>query len=171
MLLGGEVLDSLVGLEMILDIVDLTLLVDPLEGMGTVSIHESVAVWGTSVGEEDGDLMEGLRSVLPEVEDLVGISQIGQRVPLLGVQEVGELDGIVNEEYRCVVANHVVVSFLGVEFNGEATRIPDGIGGTSLTSYCRESQEKRSPLSNLVQKGGLGEGSDVVGDLENTVSS
>lgn len=49
LLLSGEVLDSLIGLEMIFHQVNLSLLINPLEGMRAVAIHESVAIWSTSV--------------------------------------------------------------------------------------------------------------------------
>jgi hypothetical protein len=57
------------------------------------------------------------------------------------MQEIGELDRIVNKEHRGVVANHIVISFLSVEFNGKTTRVSNSIGCTSLTSDGRESQK------------------------------
>jgi hypothetical protein len=71
--------------------------------------------------------VHGLRGVLPEVENLVRISQVGQRIPLLRVEEIWELNRIVDEENRGVVANHIVIAFLGVEFDSEASGISNQI--------------------------------------------
>jgi hypothetical protein len=87
------------------------------------------------------------------------------------MKEIWEFDRIIDEEYRCVVAYHIVVTLLGVEFDSKSTRIPDGISSTSLTSDSGESQKQRSSLTDFVQKGGLGERSDIVGDLKNTMGS
>jgi len=139
--------------------------------MGTVAIHESVTIWGTSVGEEDSDLVHGLWSVLPEIEDHVWISQVGGWVSLLGVEEVWELDWVVDEEHWGVVSNHVVVTLFGVEFDGEASWVSDGISGTSLTSNGGESKEKWGLLADLVQESGSGELGNIIGDLEDSMST
>ena len=47
---------------------------------------------------------------------------------LLRVDEVGELNGIANEEDRSVVAYQVVVAFGGVEFHRETAWVTPGIG-------------------------------------------
>ena len=133
LLLSGEVLDSLVSLEVVLNKVNLTLLVNPLESVGRVTIHEAVSVRSASVREKDCNLVQGLWSMLPEVEDHVWIGQVGGGVSLLTVEEVWELNWIVNKEHWGVVANHVVIAFLGVELNSKATRITDSIGSASLT--------------------------------------
>lgn len=44
-----------------------------------------------------------------------------------GMNNVGELDGILNEEHRNVVTNYVPISFLGVHFDGESAHITDGV--------------------------------------------
>jgi hypothetical protein len=73
LLLGGEIFDALVCFEMVFNVMNFTLIVNPFEGMRRVSVHESVAVRSTSVREKDGDLVEGLRGMLPEIEDHAGI--------------------------------------------------------------------------------------------------
>jgi hypothetical protein len=136
LLLGSEIFDTLVSFEMIFNEMNFTLIIYPFEGMRRISIHKSVAVRSTSVREKDGDLMECLRGMLPEIEDLVRIGQVCQRISLLRMKEIWELNWIINEEHRSVVANHIVVSLFGVELDGETTRVSYGISGTSLTSYC-----------------------------------
>lgn len=44
------------------------------------------------------------------------------------VDEVGELDRVLNEEYRHVVADEIEIAFFGVELDGEAAHVANGIG-------------------------------------------
>ena len=155
--LGAQVLDTLVSLEMILHEESLTLSVDPSVGVGAVSVHESVSVWGASIGEQNRDLVKSFRAVRPEVPGSVGVLHVGQGVLLLGVDEVWELDGVLDEEHRGVVAHHIVNSLLSVEFDGKSSWISISVSAAFLSSHGGESQEKRGFLSNGVQELGLGE--------------
>lgn len=119
---------------MIFNEMDITSVINPLVGMGAVSVHVSVSIWSSSVSEEDHNLMLSLWSMLPEVENLVSIGKVGGWVSLLGMKEIWELNWIVNEENWSVVSNHVVVALLGVELNGEASWVSDSVWLTSLTS-------------------------------------
>ena len=93
--LGGlEVLDTLVALEVPLDKVGLTSLVDELQGVGGETVHVAVTIGGTAVGEEDGNLVKSLGDEGDEVPESIGITAVGLGVTLLGVDEVGELDGV-----------------------------------------------------------------------------
>jgi hypothetical protein len=56
---SSEVLDSLISLVVRLDVVDLSLVVNPFEGVGGVTIHVAVSIGGSAVTHEDGDLVEG----------------------------------------------------------------------------------------------------------------
>jgi len=170
-LLCGEVLDARVGLEVVLDEELLVLLVDPLEGVGAVSVHVTETVGGASVGEENRDLVEGLGGEGPEVEGVVGVLGTGVGVSLLGVDEVGELNGVFDEENGSVVSNDVVVSFLSVELHGEATGVTVAVVGTALTSDSRESQEKRSLLADLVEELGLGEAGQKKNKVNNLLTA
>ena len=156
-LLGGEVLNTGVSLEVVLNVVDLSLGIDPLVGVGAVAIHVSVSIRSTSAGEEDGHLMKRLRAVAPKVESSVRILDTSSRVTLLAVNEVRELDGVTNEENGGVVSDHVVVSLFGVELNCEAARISLGISCTQLSCNSRESEEQRSALTNLIEELSLSE--------------
>ena len=133
-LLVGEVLDALVGLEVVLDEVGLTLGVHPFEGVGSVSIHVSVSVWGSTVGHEDSDLVEGFRGVGPEVPCHLWGLDTGLWVSLLGVDEVWEFDWILDEEDWGIVSDHVVISFLGVEFDCESSWISVAVVSATLSS-------------------------------------
>ena len=126
-LFGGKVLNPLVGLEVILDIVNLTLVINPLVGVRTVAVHVSVSIGGTAVREKNGDLVERVWGVGPEVPSHVWVTQVGLGVSLLAVNKVRELDRVLNEEHWGVVADHVIISFLCVELNGKASGVSNSV--------------------------------------------
>ena len=63
---------------------------------------------------------------------------MGPGMALLGMNEVGELVGIPNEEHGRVVADQIPVAFIRIELDREAAHVPLGIGGTELTGPRRE---------------------------------
>jgi hypothetical protein len=132
--ISSEVFDSLVSFEVILDKMDFSSSVNPLESVGRISVHVSITVWSSSVGEKNGNLMESLWGVLPEIEDHVGIVEVSGWVSLLGMEEIWELNWIIDEENWSVVSNHIIVTFFGVEFHGESSWISDGISRSSFSS-------------------------------------
>jgi len=87
------------------------------------------------------------------------------------VDEVGELDWILDEEYRSVVADHIVIALLGVVLDGKSAGVTVAIVGTALTCDGRKAEEDGGLLSNLVQKLGLAKMGDVVSHNTFTVSS
>lgn len=66
-----------------------------------------------------------LREVVPEH---VRVLQVGLRVTLLGVDEVGELGRVADEEDGGVVEDPVAVALFGTDLDGESTRVTGGIG-------------------------------------------
>jgi len=66
--------------------------------------------------------------VLPHGRVLAGRT----RIALLGLNEVVEFSGILDEEDRGVVSQQVPVSFFGVELDGKVPRIPSVVGGPLL---------------------------------------
>lgn len=160
-LLGGfgvsEVLDPLCGLEVVLNQECLSFSIDPLEGMRAVAIHVTVPVRGASVREQDHDLVLGLRRVAPEVKGGVWVLNAGLGVTLLRVDEVRELNRILDEEHRGVVTDHVVIALLGVEFNGESSRIAVAVIGAALACDGGEPNENRGLFADLVEESCLRE--------------
>jgi hypothetical protein len=112
---------------MILDVVNFALFVNPLVSVRAVSIHVSIAVGSTSVREEDSDLVKSVCCVRPEIEGSIGITQVGLGVSLLGVEEVRELYGILDEENWSIVANHIVVTFFSVELDCKTSWVSDAV--------------------------------------------
>ncbi len=146
-LFGGKVFDTLVGLEVILHVVDFPLVVNPFVGVRGVAVHVSIAIGGSSIREEDSDLVKSFGRHRPEVPSGISVSQVGLRVSFLGVNEVGELDRILNEEHGGVVADHIVVAFFCVELYGEATRVSVSVSRSKLSGHGGESEEERGPLA------------------------
>ena len=118
---------------MVLDEESFTLRIDPLECMGTVSVHVSVAIWSSTVRHENGDLMEGLRGVGPEVPGHLCRLNSSLRVSLLAMDEIWEFDRIVDEENRSVVSDQVVIPFFSVELDRKASGVSLAIVGTTLS--------------------------------------
>lgn len=162
---GSEVLDTLVGLEVPLDILEVTLSIDQLEGVRRVTVHETVTIGSTTVGEEDGDLVNTFGDQGQEIPEGVRVTTVGLRVTLLSVDEVREFGRIADKEDGGIVANHVPVAFFGVEFDGETTRITGSISATLFTTNSGESSEDRSTLANVAQELGLGKTSNIMSHL------
>lgn len=165
-LFGAHVLDAGVGLEVELDVEDLTLGVDPTEGVTAVSVHVAVSVRGTTIGEEDADLVSTLGGQTPEIPGHVAVLAVGLGVSLLGVDEVRELDGVSNEEDGGVVSNHVPVALLSVELDGKTSGVSLSVGRSLFSSDGGETYGDGSSLSDGVEEVSMGELGDVVCDFE-----
>ena len=120
---------------MVLDPESLAFLIDPLEGVGAVTILVAGRLRRAAVTHEVGDLVGRLRVAGPEIPLHIVIAQTRTGHTLLRVDEVGELNGIANEEDRSVVAYQVVVAFGGVEFHRETAWVTPGIGGAGFARH------------------------------------
>ena len=69
----------------------LILVVDKLEGVTSVSVHVSVAVGCSTVGEQECHLVSGLGTKTNEIPKHVSIFQIGFRIALLCVNKARKL--------------------------------------------------------------------------------
>ncbi|MNF16474.1 hypothetical protein D3C80_2195090 [compost metagenome] len=72
--------------------------------------------------------MQGFRRKRPEVPYRIRIFEVSLRVALLCMNKIRELDGIAYEEYRRIVANKIIVAFIRIELDSEATRVAHRIG-------------------------------------------
>jgi hypothetical protein len=73
------------------------------------------------------------------------------------VDEVGELDGVPDEEHTQVVADEVPVAVLGVHLHREATRVAGGLGGVAAAGHGREPDRQLGLLAVLGEQLGPGE--------------
>lgn len=71
------------------------------------------------------------REIIPEHG---GIFEICLGVPLLGVDEEGEIGGITDEKDGGVVVNPVPVTLICIEFDGEAAGITGSVSRALLST-------------------------------------
>ena len=73
---------------------------------------------------------------------------MGDRVPLLGVDETGEEHWVPDEEDGSVVAHQVPVALLGVKLDGEPTRVTGRIGRARLSAHSAKASRQGSSLAD-----------------------
>jgi hypothetical protein len=72
--------------------------------------------------------MKGFSVNRQEVPENIGIFQIGSRVSLLRMNEIGELDRITDEEDWGIVHHPITISLFSVELDGKSTRVTGSVG-------------------------------------------
>ena len=167
----AQVPDALLRLQVPLDPDALAGRVDQAEGVAAEAVHVAVAVGRAAVAEQDRDLVQALGRLAPEVPLHLGRFQVCPRVALLGVDEVGKLDRILDEEHRRVVADQVPVAVFGVEAQREAARVTLGVGAAFFTPHGRDAHEGFGLLACGVEQLRGGVFRDVVRDGEGAVSA
>ena len=165
----GKVLDALLRPKVELDPDPLVRCVDEAVGVAAKPVHVTKAARDAALAHDDGDLMQRLGQQRPEIPVVVGAAHAGTRVALDRMVEIGKAQRIAKEEDRRVVAHHVPIALLGIEFQSEAANVPFGIGGAALAGDRRESREHRGLLADLREDLGLGVARDVVGHGEGAV--
>ena len=76
---------------------------------------------------------------------------------LHGVDQVGKLDRVLDEEHRDVVADQVPVAFLGVELHREAAHVARRVDRAGAAGHGREAHEHRRLLAGSCRNVGRGE--------------
>ena len=79
------------------------------------------------------------------------------RLRLGGVDQVGELDRVLDEEDRDVVADEVPVALLGVELHGEAAHVAGEVGRALAAGDGREADEDGRLLAGALEEVGPGD--------------
>ena len=156
---------ALVRGEVILDPESLAGRVDPLVGVRAEARHLPPGPWQTAVAHEVGHLVGGLRREGPEVPLHVGVTQARARQALLGVDEVGKLEPVADEEHRGVVSDDVVVALRRVELHREAAHVAPGVRAALLARDAREALESFGRRARLEDRC-LGVGRHVSGHSE-----
>ena len=164
----GVVPVPLPGLEVELHPEALVVRVDEAEGVGAVAVHVHGRRGAAAVRHEDGDLVQRLRRLRPEVPHGHGAPQVRLRMPFLGTDEVRELVGVANEEDRGVVPHQIPVAFLGVELHREAAHVALGVRRPELTGHGGEPHQHLACGTGL-EDPGPGVARDVVVDGERPV--
>ena len=96
---------------------------------------------------------------------------MGNWIPLLGVDEAGEMDWIAEEEDWGVVADQIPVSFLSVKLDGISSGITSRIRRSRLATHGREANGNRGALTHLREHARAAVLGDVMGHFEVTEST
>ncbi len=135
--------------------------VDQAEGVHAEAFHRPVAARQGAVGHGPEHHVCGLRRQRDEIpEGIVGRLRLRDLVVRLGfhrVDEVGELDGVLDEEHRHVVADQVEVALVGVELGGEAAHVTHGVRRAARALHGGEAHEHRRLLAFGGEERGLGQ--------------
>jgi hypothetical protein len=109
-----------------------------------------------------------LREVIPEH---IGIFEMGLRVTLLGVDEVGELGRVTNEEDGSVVENPVEVTLLSPQLDSKPTRVTSGVSRTRLATDSGEANGCTAFGTRLLEELDSADVRERVSQLEETVGT
>lgn len=170
-LLVVEGLAALVGLAVDLHVVEGAVGLGPLVGVAGVAVHVAVGVGGAAVAEEVHELVDGLVVGGQVVPEHGGVLQVGLGVPLLGVDEDGELGGVAQKEDGGVVEDPVPVALLGVELDGEPPGVAGTVRGALLAADRGEAGEQLGLLADALEHVDDGDVANVIGDLELAVGA
>ena len=120
-------LESELRLPMKLDIGRFSFRVDEPEGVNAETFHEAERAGDRAVGHGPHDHVHAFRRQRYEIPEIIVRCLRLRKAPvglLLGrVNEIGKLDGVLNEKDRDVVADDVPVALLGIELDCEAAHI------------------------------------------------
>jgi len=107
-------------------------LVDQAEGVDSEALHGPERTREAAVTHVPHDVVGRLGVLGDEVPEGVvrrlGLRDLPVRLRLRGVDQVRELDGVLDEEDRHVVADQVEVALLGVKAHREPAGIPGRVG-------------------------------------------
>ena len=130
--------------------------VDEPEGVHAEALHHPVAARDRAVRHHPHQHVRRLGHQRDEVpERVVRRRRLRHRVVRLGldgVDEVGELHRVLDEEHRDVVADDVPVAFVGVELDGEAAHVARQVERAALAGDGREAHEHRRALAGLGER-------------------
>ncbi|MNQ08762.1 hypothetical protein D3C85_215620 [compost metagenome] len=168
---GRQILDALARLEVPFHVHALAVGIDQAIRVAAEAIHVAVAVRRAPVREQHGDLMQTFRRMAPEVEHHFGRFQIALRIALLRVDEIGELDRVLDEEHRRVVANQIPVAFFRVETYGETARVAFRVGTAAFATDRGKAREGGRLLAYFGKQFGLGVARNVVRDGKGAVGA
>ena len=120
-------LHALLGLPVELDEGRLAVGVDQPEGVDAEAFHEAQRARDRPVRHDPHDHVHALGRQRDEVPEIVvrrlRLREAAIRLRLGGVDQIGKLDRILDEEDRDVVADQIPVAFLGVELDREAAHV------------------------------------------------
>ncbi len=112
------------------------------------------------------------RDEVPErVVGRLGLGDLAVGFGLHGVDEVGELDAVLDEEHRDVVADQIEVALGRVELHREAADVAGGVGRAPRAGHGREPDEHRGRRPGVGQDPRRGDVGQRVVQLEAAVGA
>ena len=135
--------------------------IDETKGVDAKAFHHREATRNSTIRHGPHDGVGGFRHHGNEIPERVvcrgGLRNLVVRLGLDGVNEVGKLDGVLNEKYRDVVSHQIEVAFTRVKPDRKATHVASGVGRAARTSDGGETREHGCGDLGVLQKTRLGE--------------
>jgi hypothetical protein len=98
-----------------------------------------------------------------------GLRHLVVRLRLHGVNEVGELDPVLDEEDRHIVPDQIEVALVGVELHREPSHVAHGVGRAARAGHRGEANEDRGLRLGILKEAGPGPLLHRLVDLEKPV--
>ena len=128
--------------------------------MDAKAFHEAERARDGAVRHHPHDHVHAFGRQADEVPEIVvrrlRLRKGAVRLLLDRVDDVGKLDGVLDEEHRDVVADDVPVAFLGVELDGKAAHVAREIERTLAAGDGREPHEGRRLFAGALEQVGAG---------------
>src|SRR4029453_17209418 len=131
------------------------------EGVYAEALHGAVRARDAAVGHVPHGVMLSFgmqRDEVPErVVRALRLGDLAVGVRLAGVDDVRELDRVLDEEHRDVVADQVEGALVGIELGREAAGVAGRVGRSPGAEHGGEPDEARR-LPSFGEEAGLGDG-------------
>ncbi len=152
-----------------------TLGIDQPEAVHAKALDHAQAACNGAVAHDPHDHVHGLGHEGDEVPERVvrrgGLRKAPVGFHLHGMDQVGKLHGVLDEEDRDVVAHQIPVALFGIELDGKAAHIARGIHRARSTGHGGEAHEDRHLLAGFGQDLGGGVLLQRICQLEITVGA
>ncbi len=144
------------------------------EGVHSEAFHHPQRPRDRPVGHDPHDHVHafgGQGDVVPEgVVGGLGLGELAVGILLGGVDQVGELDGVLDEEDGDVVPHQVEIALLGVELHRKAADVARQVGRALVAGDRREAREHRNTFAGPLQEIGGRQVGQRVQALEEAMS-
>ena len=129
---------------------------DQAIGMNSEPFHEAESAGDSAIGHGPHDHVHAFRHEGNEVPKVVvsGLClwEVAVGLGLGGMNEVGKLEGVLDEEHGNVVADDVPITLLGVELDGKTTDVSREIGRPLVARDGREPHEGRRLFAGALKE-------------------
>ena len=124
----GQILNSLLCLEMELTPYPFIFLVIESKGMLSEKVHIAECCRNSPVGHNNSGLMERFRQKSPEIPVILCGTHSCPGIAFYGPVQIREIMYIPQEKCRGIISHQVPIAFFGIKFNRNSSDITLGIG-------------------------------------------